>query len=251
MLFNSGNPSLVGRTRHYANDPSTAANPRFADQEVKDAINVRYLELRDLIAVSDDGTARKRAYADGVAVDSPDDHFYSLPADFVRRLRVEISSTAKDLSTTLPGSDPDIVVLEPIAYDAALDFYYKSEGTESARYVFRHDMHFGISPPLTATEAGTKSIRITYEASTTLLSGDTDEPDLPRPHHDVIALGAAMDLLAGQGLPVNDLAAIYTRKERFLVRASGGQVANYDGQIAVAGRKPSRRFTNFGRTRRM
>jgi hypothetical protein len=235
MLLNSGNPSLLGQSRLYANDPSTAANTMWTDQQHKDQINVHYLQLRALARRPDRGWCRKRAYADGVAVDTPDDHFYSLPADFVGRLRVEISTNGSNLSTTLPSSDPAIKVLEPAHYDVALDAYNTDTGT-SPRYVFIHDQHFGISPPLSSAEAGTKSIRITCEASSTLLTGDADEPDLNRDFHYLLALGAAMDLRMTRGLEMADLERRYEIGKIQFQRDAATRLADHDSQIAVAGR---------------
>lgn len=251
MLFNSGNRALLATTRRYAGDPSTAANPRLTDQQWKDEINTEYLELRDLVRIGDEGWCRKRAYATGVAVDDPSDHFYSLPADFVGRLRVEISTLGADLSTTLPGSDASIQVLTPAGWDVALDHYNLSNGTSDIQYVFMHDQHFGISTPLTATEAGTNSIRLTYEASTTELSGDTDEPDLPRPHHNVIALGAALRGNLGDGLDIRDLERRYEGARARLLRAVRDRLADYESTIRVSGLPFGRgRISNVGKVKR-
>ncbi len=251
MLFNSGDLGLLEATRLFAGDPSTAANPRIADAEWKQLINQEYLMLRDLLRLPGVGWTRKRAYADGVAVDTPDDHFYELPADFVGRLRVEISTNGSNLSTTLPGSSPSIKVLSPVAYDVALDHYnIDSGGTSDIKYVFMHDQHFGISTPLTSTEAGTKSIRITYEASSTALSNDNDEPDLPRPYHIVIAMGAALLGGVADNLEVRDLERRYELSKNRLQQSAWDQIADHDSQMTVAGRVPTTRYTNIGRVKR-
>lgn len=240
MLFNSGNPNLVAQSRLYADDPSTAAQPQWSTQRHKDAINVAYLQLRDLARLIDVGFARKRAYADGVAADDPSDAFYALPADFAGRLRVEISTNGSDLSTTLPADQPSIKVLEVVSWDAAMDAYNLGVET-SARYTFIHDQHFGIFPPLSATEAGTKSIRITYEASSVELSGDTDEPDLPRPYHDLIAMRSAINLRMSKDLPIRDLERRYELGVIQFRRAVYTSIEDKDKQMSVAGRNTSRR----------
>jgi len=251
MLLVTGNPNLVDQSRLMSNDPSGAANPMWTAQQHKDQINIHYLRLRALARRPDKGWCRKRTYADGVTTDSPDDHFYSLPVDFVGRLKVEISTNGSDLSTTLPTDNASITVLEPTSYDVALDAY-NIEGGTTPRYVFIHDQHFGISPPLTATETGTKSIRITYEASTTLLSADGDEPDLSRDFHYLIALGSARDLRMSRGLDVVDIAREYELGKVAFQRDAGTRLADYQSQMAVAGRnRHSRRRTQAGKVVRL
>lgn len=251
MLLVTDNPNLVGQSRLLSNDPSGAANPMWTAQEHKDQINIHYLQLRALARKQDRGWCRKRTYADGVAVDSPDDHFYSLPADFVGRLRVEISTNGSDLSTTLPTANASITVLEPAHFDVSLDAYNLDVGL-SPRFVFLHDQHFGISPPLTSTEAGTKSIRITYEASTTLLSADSDEPDLNRDFHFLLAMGSALDLRISRGLESTDLERRFELGKIAFQRDAATRVADYQSQMAVAGRnRHSRRRTQTGKVVRL
>jgi hypothetical protein len=248
VLLNDGTESLVTAARRWAGDPSTAANPMFdTEDDVIPSINVAYLDLMDQLRVPGTGWTRKMTYLDGQAFSGPDDFFYPLPGDFVGRLRVEISSNGSDLSLATAGSNA-VVVLEPAAYDKSLDYYYVgSGGTSDVRYAFIFGRTFGISTPLTAAEAGTRSIRLTYEASTPQLVEDSDEPDLPRPHHDLIAMGAALRLLVGEGLPIGDLERRYEIGVVRLRRSAWEQMADYDGQIAVAGRRPTARSTNVGR----
>ena len=251
MLFNSGNPSLLGQARLLADDPSGAANPMWTDQQVKDQINTTYVELADLVRLPGHGSTRKRAYADGTATTAPEHMFYSLPDDFVGRLRVEISTSGADLSTTLPGSNANIKILEPTGYDVALDHYnINSGGTSDIKYSFIHGEHWGVSTPLTATEAGTKSIRITYDASQALLSGDTDEPNIPRPHHNAIALGAAVLLRMSRDLPVADLERRFELAKIALRRATTEQLDDDWGQIRIAGlTRGFSRVSNVGKAR--
>lgn len=252
MLLNAGTETLITAVRRWANDPSTAANPRFdTAADITPSINVEYLFLRDLLRLPDNGYAKKVTYLDGQAATTPEDVYYPLPDDYVGRLRVEISTSGANLSTTLPGSQANVKVLTPAGYDRALDHYYvDSGGTSDIKYVFMMDREFGISTPLTSTEAGTKSIRLTYEASTDELQSDNDEPQIPRPYHDVIAMGAAIRLLIGHDLPIGDLERRYEFKKAAMQRSAWNRMADYTSQIVVANRTPSTRRSNVGKVRR-
>lgn len=248
MLLVDGTRNLIGQTRLYAGDPSTAPVPRLTDAQWKNLINAEYLSLRDVVRVPDVGYSRKFAYVDGAAISAPEDELYDLPADYVARLRVEVSASGANLSTALPAA-AETFSLSSVGYDQALDHYYVDGSTEIKYYAI-FDRQFLISAPLTATEAGTKTIKLTYEASTVELSDDADEPDLPRPHHELIAMGAALRGGVADGLDIGDLERRYEIAKVEFRRAAWDTVADYDAQITVIGRTPTTRSTNIGRVRR-
>lgn len=245
MQLNTGNPSLLGLTHLYSGDPSNSPNPMWAVQEKKDAINIAYEEMRELARLKNEGQTRKRSYTD--LVDGQ--IFYSLPAEFVGRLGVEISGNGSNLSTAAVSA-ADIVILEPIGYDAALDAIAQNVLTEP-KYSFVHGEHFGIAPPPGAALVGTNTVRITYEASTTHLSADGDEPEILRPYQYLIAVKASMLLRMSKDLDYEKLQNMWAVGIRLYQSATSERLADYEGSMAWAGATATRRSVNFGRVKKL
>lgn len=237
MLYDSGTPSLLTYTRDLAGDPDSAASEIWSEARVKAAINDAYLEMRETARMFHTGPEVKRAYADTVA----NQLWYELPADFKRMVMVEVESSGVNLSTT--KGNP--TVLEPLALQVALDGYQTGAFT-ALKYVAMGDGHFAVIGPVTT--AGTKSLRITYEAETDALSNDTDEPaDIPEPHQYLICYKAAVSLRASENLEHDNLLRLTLQKERSFRIAMQERYNSDDDQMAVAGLTDQKHLTQFGR----
>lgn len=199
MLLNSGTPSLLSFTREMAGDPSTAAANLHTAQQVTDAINFAYDELLELQRKPHVGYSVKRAYFTTVA----DQLLYTTPADFINIRSLEISENGSDLSTASPDA-AQINYLVAADEVPALQEYNLGSIT-APTYVFFRDTVFGISAPPTSVEAGTNAGRITYEATGTDLSGDTDEPTISRHWHHLICYKAAQILRLKKNMGIEDL----------------------------------------------
>ncbi len=234
MLLVTGTPNLVEFTRFMARDPSAAPNPLFTTPEVTSAINVVYLQLRDKMRAKDVGHARKRTYADSVEGQI----LYTKPADLVRPISLELEPLGKNLSTSAEA-DVNPIFLTPKESKEALQAYHTGTLGE-ATYVFIQDTYFGIVEPPTAAQAGTLAIRLLYEASSTLLSADGDEPTIPRPHHPLICYRSAAVLLAGKGMSLGDLPSLIADAERPFLQSLSDQFENLDEAIPAAGLTRSR-----------
>lgn len=238
MQFNTGTRNLVGEVRNLLNDPTTNTTEQYPIQEVKDAINDVYLELRDVMRQFDQGHGAKRTYTDSVT----DQMFYQYPDDWVRTLEIELSTAGDDLSTlSVPYSD--VVFLTPMDEETALRSHVQGY-IDSPKYYFHHDLHFGIASPVYT--GGTNGLRMTYEASTLELSLDGDEPDLPRPHQVLIAYKAAISLGMRHGLDVDDLARLAVAKEVRFMKAVQDVFEDMDDQIVVSGLWDDNRLTKAG-----
>jgi len=189
MLFNSGTPSLIDFTRYLLADPSTAAKPMFTDAIYKVFLNVEYLALREVARFVGQGSGLKIAYDD--AVDGTIG--YSMPADFIRMRSVLLDTAGNDLSGA--PSATTATVLEPVDFALGHRAWQTDELT-SPKYYAIQDRVVAILAPPGAAAVGTNSIQFVYEASTAELSGDTDEPTIGRPHHQLICLRAAITMLA-------------------------------------------------------
>ena len=236
MLLNSGTTSLLGYTRDLAGDPSTAPSTLYSDQRVKDAINESYLELYDVARQMGVGTGFKRTYATTVA----DQIFYSLPTDFMKAILVEVSGDGTDLSTTTENSSMLKVLSEDVAIEG-----YETGIYDSTEYYYIHNQHLGIiAPPSTG---GSNSIRLSYEAEVADLVGDTNEPDLPKTYHSLICYRAAIALRETMELETRGLERIANRKEIRFMRAVHDNVADFEGQMYVAGLNKHGTVTRHGR----
>lgn len=249
MLFVSGDPNLVEHTRQLAGDPATDSDGNavpsqlWATQQVKNFVNVKYLALRDRLRMKGYGHGAKRTYADVVA----DQIFYAKPADFVRAVLVEVELDGKNLST---GSESDLspTALKPHYGAEALKEYHQGNLSTSDRKAFIHNEHFGIVPP--PDTGGTKSLRLTYEAASALLSADGDEPVFPRPYHELICYKAAISLRETKNLPTVELRATSDRLEAQAVSAMAEELEDIDYQIPAAGRVDWGLRTNMGSIKR-
>ncbi len=229
LLFNSGTPSLVTQTQEYAGDPAGGPQTLWSAQLVKNAINFAYAEMRATGGLKDMGVAVKRSYATTVAAQI----FYQLPADSEKLKMVEIETGGQDL-TSVAVTSANIAVLDPKEEDVALRLYHEGTAAEPL-YVFIHDQHFGIVAPPAAGSVGENAMRLTYEASTAALSGDTDEPDIPRNHHELIAVKAAIRLRITREMDASDLAPLHNLLSGNYQKAIHDQISRDEAQIVVAG----------------
>lgn len=241
LLFNSGTTSLLTVTREYAGDPSGGPQTLWSIQLVKDAINLSLTEMRADAGLLDVGDAVKRTYADTVA----DQIFYAKPADFERVITIEIETGGQDL-TSVSVSSATITYLEPKEEELALRMHNTGE-ISAPKYMFIHDQHFGVVSPLATGKTGTNSFRLTYRASSSDLSGDTDEPDVPRNHQELICLKAAMRLKMSRDLDFRDLIPFHNKMADLYKKSVHDQMADYEGQFAVAGLGNKAMATLFGR----
>lgn len=236
MQLNTGTPSLISYTRDLAGDPASAASEIWTDARVKAAINDAYLELREVARQLGDGPEVKRGYATSVA----NQLWYQLPADFKRMLLVEVDNEGRDLSS---DANAEPIILRPLALDTALAGYEAGDFTE-LEYVAMADGHFAVVVP--PTSGGSNGIRITYEAETALLSGDTDEPSLPEPYQNLICYKAAVQLRASENLAHEDLMRLMLLKENQFRIAMQERLMDNEGQVAVAGLIEQDHLTRFG-----
>ena len=142
MLFNSGNPSLVDKTRAYIGDPSTAPSTLWSLQEVKNAINTEYLELVDLMRHTDAGWGVKIAYATSVAGTI----YYTTPSDLVHFNKVEIDPDGNDLSTASNASVSPIKLL-PRSVEDATEAYHQNKISTSDFYAIKEGEYGIFAPP--------------------------------------------------------------------------------------------------------
>lgn len=241
MLFDSGTPSLYSYTADMAGDPTTAPSPMWTEQQVKDAINARYLMLREAMRMKARGHQNKRTYATSVA----DQLYYANPADLAGKLvLVEIEPDGKDLSSDTTAAP---IILKPFESKEALHGEVTGVVTET-KYVFRHDQHFGVvTPPSTG---GSNALRITYEAVTTELSADGDEPDLPRQFHRLLCYQAAIELKTQKDYDTSGLERLMAPDLLVFHRNVNEVFEDPDHQIPVAGLQRRNFRVPFGRMRK-
>ena len=230
MLFNSGDDSLVAWTRALVGDLPTTAPQWDTTTEIKIAVNRAYLDLREIARSFGMDATTKRSYADAVASQI----YYQKPADIVKLQAVEVSNDGTNLATGSPSSE-NILYPKPWPAEKALQSYNLESTTEVGSYFFLQDDHFGIVAPPTSTQAGTNTIRILYEASTTELSNDADEPDIFRPYQDLICYRAAIQLKLMRDMEAGDLAAMAREKEERFRMACQDAVAMYEDAVPVQG----------------
>ena len=236
MLFDSGTTSLLTYTRDLAQDPSSSPSPLFSEQMVKDFINESYLELYDVARQMGVGTGFKRCYSTTVA----DQIFYSLPTDFMKAILVEVAGDGSDLSTSTANSTPLTVLDASVALEG-----YESGAYDETEFYYIHNQHLGIIKP--PTTGGANALRMSYEAGSSDLSNDTDEPDLPKTYHSLICYRAAIALRTTMELDTRGLEEIANRKEIRFMRAMHDNVADYEGNFVVAGLQGKGQVTQFGR----
>ena len=247
MLFNSGTPSLVGWTRALVGDPATAASEQWDDTtEVKPAINRAYLDLREISRSYGMDQTTKRAYADAVASQI----YYQRPTDIVRLRALELSDNGSNLSTATPAA-ANILYPKPWPAEKALQAYNSEVITAVGERFGLQDDHFFIVAPPTSTQAGTNTIRILYESSTSELSGDTDEPELFRPYHDLICYRAAVQLKLMRDMDASDIFGIAQEKEYRFRMACQDAVAMDEDTIAAQGLRQQRTGIVSGTTQRV
>lgn len=222
--------TLTYFTRFLLGDPVTAASEQWSEADIKAAINREYQSLREIARQFGLGATTKRTYATGVASQI----YYQRPADIVKLEAVEVSNTGSNLATATVAA-ADILYPQPWPAEKALQAYNTRILTDVAERFFLQDDHIGILAPITSTQAGTNSIRLLYEASTTELSADSDEPEIPRPYHDLICYRAAVVLKVMRGQDASDLAAIAQNKEYGYRLACQDAVAMYEDAIPVQG----------------
>ncbi len=220
MLYSSATnntPSLVSFTRHLIGDPSDGVGRTlFTPNEVRHAINLAYDALRDKMRRQEVGWTNKVTYLSPVAGEIHID----LPDDFVRVERLDLDVEGRDLSQT-PLEDATLSKYTYSTEDQAMDAFH-AEGVETTPVYFLSDQQVGLVPPANEESAGTNTLRLTYQASTPHLTNPTDEPAIPRPHHELICYRAAISLGEGRGLSeqVFDLRNGEIRRESDFLRAT-------------------------------
>jgi hypothetical protein len=223
------------------NDPTTAASNLFTAQEVKNAINDSYQMLMDEARLQEVGYGRKRTYTTSVA----DQLYYQLPSDCMKVVSIEVDVDGNDLSAT--GSNSNF--LKPIAADIGFEGYEKGLYDNTEFYFIHSNDYFAvISPPSTG---GSNSIRLNYEAHSTALSADADEPVIRDPYHYLICLDAAIILKASIDLILPpDLMNRRNRMYARFMESVSENIEDNEGQIYVAGLTLGRDSTVTGFTRR-
>jgi hypothetical protein len=227
MLLNSGSPNLVGKTRDLVADPSSAPNPLFGDTEIKEAINLEYLEMRESMRQKSVGHTTKRTYANSVA----DQLHYSKPTDMVRVRLFELETAGRNLSTTAPAS-ASIAFLDEIPYEQGLELYNSTQLTTS-KYLVNSDEHYLIVAP--PTVSGTRSIRITYEAESADLTSNNDEPIFPEQFHLLLAVRAGILLLTSKQEDFSGLELKNRKISSSFERWATEPILNPTGKMRVAG----------------
>jgi hypothetical protein len=225
MLYNSGTPSLVSHTRFLVGDPSTAPSSLYSDAEIQAAINLEYIELGELARSLGAGWGAKRTYATSVA----DQILYQKPDDWVRFISIEIEPDGKDLSSDSSAAG---IYLKPRNESRAMEAYNVT-GVSSPEFYFMQDNHFGVVSPVST--GGANALRLTYEAETSSLSNDTDEPFFYSAHHPLICYRAAINLKVSKDLPINNLFPLAEKKELAFIRSMQDTMEHDDIQIPVAG----------------
>lgn len=231
MLFNSGTPSLVSYTKTLLSDPTTAPREMFPEADVKLFINDAYTDLREMARQVGDNSALKISYEDAVE----DQVDYTLPLDWVRLRSVHIDTEGNDLSK-LPDNTKSRRLI-PHDYVTVYDAWQLDKlTTNSMTYVGLLDRSFGIIGPPTADSVGTNSIRLMYEASTTELSADADEPTIARPHHYLICYMAASRALATKDQTMNQVnTATMIQKLKSFENQAAEELWDPDGAASIAG----------------
>jgi len=235
MLFVTGEPNLVGRTRYYAGNPETEPSKLYGDQDVKNAINIAYDELWGRARSLGVDWSIESALISSVA----DQILYTLPADFDGKiLSVELQEDGLAIADGV-----DTVFLRPKSATTSLEGWREGDFTKSL-YYFLHEDSFGIvSPP---SSSGANSIRITFEGEINYLAADGDEPKIPRSHRDLICLLAAISLREGKDLDSAGLRAEAARKYPIFIESMQEPVLDLEDQMTAVGRTPLNYSTRTG-----
>jgi hypothetical protein len=218
-------------------DPAAAPKVLFTEADIKSALNVRYLELREKARFVGDGSALKITYETGVN----GTYLYDLPADFLRLKTVHVDLDGGDLSSIGPGS-ARIRLLEPQPFENVWDAYQVEKLIET-RHVSIFDRQYAILAPIDADSAGSNSIRLVYEAATAELTQDDDEPTISRHFHDVIPRLAAVDLLASKNMDNQTQSNLAFARMREFELSVTEELWSPDSQAYVAGLDDQEEFT--------
>jgi hypothetical protein len=218
-------------TQRLAGSPANAQSPLFEEQETKDAINDAYVYFMEIARSRGVGFGQKRSYADTVV----DQLYYELPDDFIRAILVELDTDGNDLSTTDPDST-SILIPKFEAASEVLEMYERNLLGEAQYYSYHGGEtqgtdHLLIAGPMET--GGTNSLRLSYEASVDELSGDTDEPILPRNFHQTICWQAAYILRLQNDLPTRSMKQELDKREIRFQRTIGKVGKNVDMQIPL------------------
>lgn len=197
MNFNTGTAHLVEITRFLLNDPATAANNQFSDQEIKDAINFAYMDVTSIITAASPGYFVKSSFADTVALQE----YYAYPSDFSKAIEIVIEYDGLNIDT---DTTAEPTLLNQTTY-SNLDRHQRAGTDDIYLWAPSHAGHFSIYPRVATGDAGTKSIKFVFEYEPAYLSADGDAPDFPAQHHHILPVKAASFLLLSRNLPVGDL----------------------------------------------
>jgi hypothetical protein len=209
----------------------------WTEQEVKNAINDAYMILMDEARLQETGYGRKRTYSNSVA----DQLYYDLPDDFMKVVDVEIDVDGNALSAS--GSNP--IFLKPISATTGFEGYEKGIYTNTEFYTIHSNDYIAIFAP--PSSGGSSAIRLTYEAHSSTLSNDTDEPTFRDPYHYLICYEAAAVLKGSVDLTLTP--EHEGRRQRLYARfmeTTSENVQDDEGQIYVAGRITQRPATVTG-----
>jgi hypothetical protein len=217
MQLNSGSPSLVSVTRFYVNDPTTSARQQYTTTETKEAINLGYFDVCNLILESSPGYFVTRTYNNT----SVNQTTITLPSDFTRMIEVAVEEGGKNLSsdTTADGRLYEAVSWRKLQIESragtSARVWAPSPSTASAGKVEIHPK---------VLIAGTSASSFVYEYEPTALSGNTDAPLFPSTHHELIAVKGAIYLKNARDLDTRAL----ERRERALTERLKANISTMD-----------------------
>jgi len=189
LLLNSGNPSLRGSVRFLLNDPSTAANNMYSDQEIDDGINLSYFDVYNDIIAAEPSWFYETSFADTVV----DQVFYAKATDMNQFLEIAIDYDGKNIDTDTTTSPTRLQRVSYRQLRAAAD-----ASATNVNYWAPFKEHIAVHPAVGI--AGTSSLRAIFIVEPTALSDDTDEPIIPFPQHKLITIRASIYLLSARHL---------------------------------------------------
>lgn len=236
MLFNSGNLSLVSRTRTLAGNPASEPSDLYATQDIQDAINLAYEELWNKAKRAKVGWGVEESYCAATAGEV----FFEPPNDIDGSV---LSVTLQEEGLDLSSAGVTGTILHPKDGETAQKLYESGDLT-SPRYFFFQDALYGIVSPPEVT--GGNAIRIRYQQELTHLSADEDEPKIPQSYHDLICLLAAMDLRVSKDLSYQDVASLASRKYPDWIEFAQEPIEDLDDQMTAVGRSPRSFHTKSG-----
>lgn len=225
MQLVSTTPNLVGLTKKFAEGSTANPTTLHTTAEIKEAINDAYQQLREIARVYGEGYEYKRTYATTVA----DQLWYQIPSDCKRVITVEVDASGLNISSNSAASP---ILLEPKAYDVGMELA-DSASVTSPKYTAIGDDHVAVIKPVAT--GGASALRIAYEADTADLTGDTDEPVLPKTFHRLICKLAAITLRTAVDWPVRDLESLTGLQLRQYKIWAQERLYDPEGQISVAG----------------